>query len=74
VPSIAADDLWLAAASALRGIHPLAFVRYAIHSGALADLDWSGEENARELRRMDRIVQEILGRYLESSLFDRLIR
>lgn len=74
VPSLYADDLWLAAASALRGIHPLAFVRYAIHSGALANLDWSTRENSRKLREMDSIVLRIAGRHFQSPHLERLIR
>ena len=74
VPSVHADDLWLAAASALRGIHPLAFVRYAIHSGALAGLEWSAAQNTRLLARMDGNVQEIAGRYFASNTFERLTR
>ena len=74
VPSVHADDLWLGAASALRGIHPLAFVRYAIHSGRLANLDWGEDANARRLERIDTVVRDIVARYFGSDLLERLIR
>jgi hypothetical protein len=73
-PSVHADDLWLAAAAALRGIHPLAFARYAIHSGALAALDWSAPDNAAQLEKMDTMVREIAHRYFASGLLERLTR
>jgi len=63
IPSIDAGDLWLAAASAVRAIHPLAFVRYALHSGAVDDLDWQEKENAVRLSRMEMVVQDIGRRY-----------
>jgi hypothetical protein len=72
VPSIEASDLWLAAASALRGIHPLAYVRFVLHSGAVGALDWTEQDNANRLSRMVRIVQGIGQRYFGSRHFPRL--
>lgn len=69
IPSVDAGDLWLAAAEALRGIHPLAFVRYALHSGAIDDLDWRRPEFASALERMQSIVSEIGRRYFVSQTF-----
>ena len=40
LPSIDASDLWLVAATALRGIHPLAYVRFTLHSAPSAR--WTG--------------------------------
>ncbi len=72
VPSIEASDLWLAAADALRAIHPLAFVRFVLHSGAVGALDWKDHDNAVRLSRMVRIVEGIGRRYFESTSFPRL--
>jgi len=69
MPAIDAGDLWLAAAAALRDIHPLAFVRYALHSGAVDDLDWSLPEFAAALARMEAIVREVGQRYFGSRTF-----
>jgi transcriptional regulator NrdR family protein len=69
LPSLNAEDLWLAAASALRSIHPLACVRYALHSGAVQALDWTDAENARRLRRIESIVLNICRRYFGSPRF-----
>jgi transcriptional regulator NrdR family protein len=69
LPSIDASDLWLAAASALRGIHPLAYVRYTLHSGGVGALDWRARDNAQRLARMLDIVQGIGRRYFKSRTF-----
>ena len=73
IPSIDAGDLWLAASAALRGIHPLAFVRYALHSGAVDDLDWQNRQHAARLAKMEAIVLEIGRRYFNSPRFPRII-
>jgi hypothetical protein len=69
LPSLNAGDLWLAAASALRSIHPLACVRYALHSGAIEALDWTDADNAKRLRRIESIVLDICRRYFASPRF-----
>jgi hypothetical protein len=58
--------LWLAAASALRSIHPLAFVRFALHSRALDEVDWEDKASRDRLSGMERIVQGITRRYFQS--------
>jgi|GEM_PF-6823464 len=63
VPAIQADDLWLSAAATLRRIHPLAYVRYAVHSGALANVDWSAPENRDALRAIVQVIDAICRRY-----------
>jgi hypothetical protein len=68
IPSIEAGDLWLAAAGALRLIHPLAFVRFALHSGAVDDLDWRRPEFGRTLSALERIVLDIARRYFGAPL------
>jgi transcriptional regulator NrdR family protein len=65
-PSISSEDLWLAAASALRSIHPLAFVRFALHSRALDEVDWEDKASRDRLSGMERIVQGITRRYFQS--------
>jgi transcriptional regulator NrdR family protein len=72
VPSIDASDLWLAAADALRAIHPLAFVRFVLHSGAVGALDWTDPDNVKRLSRMVRVVEGIGQRYFETPRFPRL--
>jgi transcriptional regulator NrdR family protein len=72
LPAIEAGDLWLAAASALRSIHPLAFVRFSLHSGAVEGLDWSDPDNARRLKRIESIVLDICRRYFDSPRFPEL--
>jgi transcriptional regulator NrdR family protein len=69
IPSINSGDLWLAAAAALRGIHPLAFVRYAVHSGAIDDLDWNDAVAKGALTRMEETVVSIGRRYFDSPAF-----
>jgi transcriptional regulator NrdR family protein len=69
MPLIHSGDLWLAAAAALRGIHPLAFVRYAVHSGAIDDLDWRQPEAREALHRMERTVISIAQRYFHMPAF-----
>ena len=69
IPSIDAGDLWLAAASALREIHPLAFLRYALHSRAIVGLDWKKRENARRQARMETVIQSIGSRYFDVKGF-----
>jgi transcriptional regulator NrdR family protein len=63
IPSLNAGDLWLAAAAALRGIHPLAFVRYAMHSGAVDDLARGDRDIGPAFRRMEGLVTTIARRY-----------
>jgi transcriptional regulator NrdR family protein len=72
VPSIEAGDLWLAAADALRTIHPLAFVRFALHSGAVDDLDWQQPQFGRTLAAMGDIIREIGKRYFSNPAFPSL--
>jgi transcriptional regulator NrdR family protein len=72
IPSIDARDLWLAAASALREIHPLAFVRYALHSRAIVGLDWEKPANARRQTRLVAVVQDIGRRYFGMKSFPEL--
>jgi transcriptional regulator NrdR family protein len=72
LPSIDSSDLWLAAASALRGIHPLAYVRYTLHSGGVGALDWRAPDYSRRLSRMLDIVQGIGRRYFKASSFPAL--
>lgn len=72
VPSIEASDLWLSAASALPAIHPLAFVRFVLHSGAVGALDWKDPDNGNRLSRMVRIIARIGQRYFGSGTFPRL--
>jgi transcriptional regulator NrdR family protein len=69
LPSINASDIWLAAASALRAIHPLASVRFVLHSGAVGALDWETRERAADLKRMLGIVEGIGQRYFRSRSF-----
>jgi len=68
-PTIDGGDLWLAAAAGLRGIHPLAFARYAVHSGAIDDLDPEDTEIAGAMRKMEGIVKDIGQRYFGSRRF-----
>jgi transcriptional regulator NrdR family protein len=69
LPAIDSRDLWLAAASALRSIHPLAAVRYALHSGAVQGLDWSDSDNASRLRRIESIALDISRRHFGAARF-----
>lgn len=63
VPSIDSADLWLAAAAGLRQIHPLAYVRYAVHAGAIAALSWEDERNRSSLDRLTEITRGVAERY-----------
>jgi transcriptional regulator NrdR family protein len=69
IPLIRSGDLWLAAAAALKGIHPLAFVRYAMHSGAVDDLDWDLPDVRRDFESIESTVKDVARRYFGQPRF-----